>query len=155
MDMTEVARALLDPIPAHRTAGLRVLAAADGVGRVGLDVPLALTNVIGSLHSSGLMTLADAAGLAAMIGACETTTQFDGLLPLGRTATLSFHAPARGTLTATCLLSSDALTTLRSVLRRERHRASLETDCDITDSSGDVVCRGTFDWSVRVKLQSG
>ena len=93
MDVTVLARSLLEPIPAHRTAGLEVLRAADGVAEVSLLTPPGLTNVIDSLHSSGLITLADAAGLAAIIAACEAEDEFRGVVPLGATATLEFRAP--------------------------------------------------------------
>jgi hypothetical protein len=69
MDVTALARTLLEPVPAHRTAGIEVLRAADGAAEVALQTPEALVNVIGSLHSSGLIALVDAAGLAAIIAA--------------------------------------------------------------------------------------
>src|SRR5215470_4069942 len=106
MDLTDLARRLLDPIPAHRTLGLEVRRAGDGVGEVAADVPAALTNVIGSLHSSGLITLVDAAGLAAIIGAADSADAFAGIVPLGSAAELRFLAPARGWLTATCRLEA-------------------------------------------------
>ncbi len=90
MDVTVLARSLLEPVPAHATAGLEVLRAADGSAEVALRTPLRLTNVIGSLHSSGLITLADAAGLAAIIAACETEDEMRGVLPLGAVATFEF-----------------------------------------------------------------
>ncbi len=97
MDVTVLARSLLEPVPAHATAGLEVLRAADGSAEVALSTPLTLTNVIGSLHSSGLITLADAAGLAAIIAACETEDEMRGVLPLGAAATLEFRRrPAAG-----------------------------------------------------------
>ena len=61
MDVTTLARTLIEPVPAHAAAGLEVLRAADGAAQVTLAVQPTLTNVIGSLHSSGLITLADAA----------------------------------------------------------------------------------------------
>ena len=99
MDVTVLARSLLEPVPAHATAGLEVLRAADGSAEVALRTPLRLTNVIGSLHSSGLITLADAAGLAAIIAACETEDEMRGVLPLGAVATLEFRR-LRGGLVA-------------------------------------------------------
>ncbi|WP_416986204.1 hypothetical protein [Streptomyces sp. T028] len=60
MDMTALARTLLEPIPAHRTAGIEVLLAVGGAAEVATETPQALTNVIGSLHSGGPMALLDA-----------------------------------------------------------------------------------------------
>lgn len=94
MDATRLARLLLDPVPAHRTFGIEVLVEVDGYAEVGLDVMPPMTNVIGSLHSSGLIALIDAAGLAAIIGACETEADFVGVVPLGAAASFEFKAPA-------------------------------------------------------------
>ncbi|MET7617777.1 DUF4442 domain-containing protein [Streptomyces sp. NPDC005408] len=149
MDVTPLARSLLDPIPAHRTAGIEVLRAADGAAEVALSTPEALTNVIGSLHSSGLITLIDAAGLAAMIGAVEDEKEFHGIVPLGAVATMEFLAPARGRLVASCRLTEQALRALRPVLAGAALRARLSTHTEVVDSTGVLVCRGGFDWSVR------
>lgn len=80
MDITARARSLLEPIPAHRTAGITVVRAADGAAEVELVTPPGLTNVIGSLHSSGLIALAYAAGLAAIIAASRTVRDLEGVL---------------------------------------------------------------------------
>jgi acyl-coenzyme A thioesterase PaaI-like protein len=149
MDLTALARALLDPIPAHQTIGLVVLSAAGGTGVVAVTVPAHLTNVIGSLHSSGLITLIDAAGLAAIIAACPTERAFDGVVPLGTAASLRFLAPARGRLVATCTLDVDAGEQLAAVLHQNTQRARFTTVATVTDQTDTVVCEGTFDWSVR------
>ncbi|MEV6787332.1 DUF4442 domain-containing protein [Streptomyces sp. NPDC051098] len=149
MDATQLARSLLEPVPAHRTAGLEVLSAADGAAELALTTPEALTNVIGSLHSSGLITLVDPAGLAAMIAAAEKPDEFAGVVPLGAVASMEFLAPARGRLTAGCRLDDQALLALRPVLSGASARARLTTRAEIVDASGEVVCRGRFEWSVR------
>jgi hypothetical protein len=95
MDLTALARSLLEPIPAHRTAGIEVLRAADAAAEVVLVTAPAMTNVIGSLHSSGLIALADAAGLAAIIAACEKTDDFRGVLPLGAAVPQPIFTPVR------------------------------------------------------------
>jgi acyl-coenzyme A thioesterase PaaI-like protein len=149
MDVTTLARTLLEPVPAHGTAGLEVLRAADGAAEVALRTPHELTNVIGSLHSSGLITLADAAGLAAIIAACEAEEEMSGVLPLGAAATLEFRAPARGRLVASCRLGAAARQALRPVLSGTQNRAQISTVAEITDEAHALVCRGTFEWSVR------
>ncbi|MBA4863382.1 DUF4442 domain-containing protein [Streptomyces sp. PSKA54] len=155
MDMTALARDLLEPVPAHRTAGVTVLRAADGAAEVALETPGALTNVIGSLHSGGLITLLDAVGLGAIIAASAASADFEGVVPLGRAASLEFLAPARGRLVARCRLSDEAQHALRPLLSGETDRARLSTHGEITDASGTLVCRGGFDWSVRRMPSSG
>jgi uncharacterized protein (TIGR00369 family) len=149
MDVTALARSLLEPIPAHRTAGIEVLRAKDGSAEVALETPPELTNVIGSLHSSGLVALVDATGLAAIIAACDSEDEFRGVLPLGAAASLDFRAPARGRLVASCQLSQDVQVALRPVLSGTADRARVSTVADIVDAAGALVCRGSFDWSVR------
>lgn len=149
MDATALARSLLDPIPAHRTVGLEVVRAVNGVGVVAVTAPATFANVIGSLHSSGLITLVDAAGLAAIISACPTDQAFQGVVPLGAAAALRFLAPARGQLVATCRLDPDAREALAEVFIGVSTRARVTTTTDVADASGAVVCQGTFDWSVR------
>ncbi|MCZ4508275.1 DUF4442 domain-containing protein [Streptomyces sp. ActVer] len=149
MDMTPLARSLLEPIPAHRTAGVEVLRAADGLAEIAADTPEALTNVIGSLHSSGLVALVDAAGLGAIIAAAARPEDFQGVVPLGAAASLEFLAPARGRLVATCRLTDEARRALRPLLDGQTDRARFSTGAEVTDAEGTLVCRGTFDWSVR------
>jgi acyl-coenzyme A thioesterase PaaI-like protein len=149
MDMTALARTLLEPVPAHRTAGIRVLRAADGTAEITSEVPQELTNVIGSLHSSGLIALLDAAGLGAIVAASDSPGHFDGIVPLGAAASLEFLAPARGRLLAVCRLDDEARAALRPLLSGESERARFSTRAEITDATGTTVCRGGFEWSVR------
>lgn len=149
MDATALARSLMDQVPAHRTAGLEVVRAVNGVGVVAVPATPSLANVLGSLHSSGLVTLIDAAGLAAIISAAPTTDAFHGTVPLGAAATLQFLAPARGHLTATCRLDPDAREALAEVYVGVASRVRITTAAEITDDTGAVVCRGGFDWSIR------
>ena len=149
MDATALARSLLEPIPAHRALGIQVLRACHDSAEVGLETPPAMTNVIGSLHSSGLIALVDAAGLAAIIAMCDAETDFDGVVPLGAAASLEFRAPARGRLVASCQLDQEARRALQPVLSGDTDRARISTVADVVDATGALVCRGTFEWSVR------
>ncbi|MFI2298040.1 hypothetical protein ACH5AL_04175 [Actinacidiphila glaucinigra] len=116
MDATALARSLLEPVPAHRTAGIQVLRAADCAAEVALDTPYGLTGVIGGPHSSALIALLDAAGPAAVVAAVGAPGEFDGVVPLGAAATVEFLAPARGRLVASCALGESARRALREVL---------------------------------------
>jgi acyl-coenzyme A thioesterase PaaI-like protein len=149
MDLTFRARDLIEPVPAHRTAGIKVLLAADGAAEVAMATPPGLLNVIGSLHSSGLTALADAAGLAAIIAAGSTQREVDSVLPLGVAATMRFLSPARGRLLARCTLSEEARQALSLLLSGQQDRIRAATVAVITDESGTLVCEGTFQWSIR------
>jgi acyl-coenzyme A thioesterase PaaI-like protein len=149
MDATALAARLLEPIPANVTCGIAVVSAVDGAAVVALEPPRRLDNVIGSLHASGLIALVDATGLAALIAAVEHEAQFDGVVPLGSAARLEFLRPARGRLTGRCALTASAHAAIGAVLAGEQPRARLGTSVEIGDDDGQLVCRGSFDWSVR------
>lgn len=149
MDATALTRKLFGPIPAHHTLGIEVQWAGDSYAEVTMSTPAEMTNVIGSLHSSGLIALVDAAGLAAIIGACEDEDDLEGVVPLGAAASLRFHRPARGRLLAKCRLDEAAEQELRRLLSTCTDRASLSTSVDIVDETGTLVCQGIFDWRLR------
>ena len=146
---TGLAAALLDPIPANRLFGLEVVAAQDGAAEVGLDVAPEASNVIGSLHSSGLVALIDAAGLAAVLSLASTEAELDRVVPLGSVARVSFLAPARGRLTARCRVQQADRHALGRLLARRTDRATAETEAVVHDAAGEVVCRGSFAWKIR------
>lgn len=149
MDLTRLARDLLEPLPAHRTVGVEVLRAADGEAEISSRTSKQLTNVIGSLHSSGLIALIDAAGLAAIIAGAPNNEAMAGILPLGRAASVEFLAPARGRLLATSNLTDEARQALDPVWSGTSDRARFSTTAQIMDNAGTVVSRGSFDWTVR------
>ncbi|MGN6722422.1 MAG: PaaI family thioesterase [Marmoricola sp.] len=149
MDATGFAGKLLESVPANATLGLVVVSAVDGRGEVECEVPEAFHNVIGSLHSSGLIGLVDAACLAAVISAAADDAELDGIVPLGSNATMRFRQPARGRLVATCVLTDEAQEGLDSIYGGEVDRVRVTTTADITDETGEVVCSGSFDWSVK------
>jgi acyl-coenzyme A thioesterase PaaI-like protein len=149
MDSTSLARQLLESVPANRSFGLHVLRADATGAEVTLELSSAHENVIGSLHSSGLIALIDAAGLAALIGSCQAQDEFEGLTPLGTTASLQFLAPARGRLVARCVLDSFERHAVRELLERRVRKEELETCVEVVDRDETVVCRGRFAWKVR------
>jgi acyl-coenzyme A thioesterase PaaI-like protein len=155
MDSTQLARALLESVPGNRSFGLRVLRADAACAEVALELGAEHENAIGSLHSSGLIALIDAAGLAALIGSCRAEDEFEGLTPLGMTASLQFLAPARGLLIARCALDSFERHALRELLERRVRKEELETCVEVVDRDDTVVCRGRFTWKVRRAHASG
>jgi acyl-coenzyme A thioesterase PaaI-like protein len=149
LDSTDLASDLLEPIPANRSFGIEVLHAAHASAEVCMLVPQEMTNVIGSLHSSGLIALVDATGLAALISAATEADQLEGVIPLGSVARIEFLAPAHGLLVGRCTVAVDDLAAIESVYRRRRAKAELMTVAEIYDSRETLVCRGSFTWVVR------
>ena len=149
VDATRLAAQLLEPVPANRTFGVRVLSAVGAAAEVELVAAAPFENVIGSLHSSGLVALVDASGLAAVIAAAGDESQFEGVTPLGSVAHLEFLAPARGRLVGRCALSPESVRSLGEVLERRERKAEVTTEVEVRDESGTVVCRGSFVWKLR------
>lgn len=149
MDTTAVAAAMLEPVPANRLFGIRVRVATPDGAEVELDVRPEFTNVIGWLHASGLVAIADAAGLAAVLGAAPTPDALEDVGALGAAAEMRFVAPARGRLVGRCALTPEAAGTLRELYGRESDRGRLTTEVTIEDESGATVCLGRFDWRMR------
>jgi acyl-coenzyme A thioesterase PaaI-like protein len=149
VDATELARQLLEPIPANSLMGLRVIEAKNGTAEVVIELAAQVSNVIGTMHSSGLVTLADAAGLAAIISTITGPDEFEGVVPLGAAADLQFKAPGRGRLVARCTLDESAVVTARSLFEGETDRVHLRTSAGIFDQAQALVCVGRFHWSLR------
>ena len=98
MDVTSLAAGLLEPIPANAALGIKVISAAEGCAEVSMPEAPDRANVVGSMHSSGLIALIDAASLAAVVAMSDERAPFEGIVPLGASAHLEFLAPARGEL---------------------------------------------------------
>jgi len=149
MDLTSLAAGLLEPIPANAAFEIRVISAANGCAEATMPEASALTNVVGSMHSSGLIALVDATCLAAVIAMTSQAAQFENIVPLGASAQLEFLAPARGRLTGRCDLDHEARLAITHLLVGKTDRASATTTAEIRDPGASVVCRGTFDWRIR------
>ena len=127
VDATRLAATLLEPVPANRTFHIQVLRAVDSTAEVALAVEPDFHNVIGSLHSSGLVALVDATGLAAIIAAAANEAQLEDVVPLGSAARLEFLAPARGRLLGQCALEHEHASALRAFFTGNQPRAQVDT----------------------------
>ena len=150
MDLVSLAAELLDQLPANRTLGLTVTEVRDGVGRAMLPVSDGVRNVIGALHSSGVVALADAAALAAVLSVAPDETAARRLQPLGIEARLTFHRPLRGTALATCRLDADARAAIASLYEDRAERAQVTTLATIDGNDAPRAAEGEFDWVIRL-----
>ena len=150
MDLTSLAVELLDSLPANRTLGLTVTEARDGIGRAALPVNVAVHNVIGAMHSSGVAALADAAALAAVLSMAPDETTARRLQPLGVQARLSFHRPVRGIAVATCQLDQLGMAALAGLYEHPNDRARLTTQTIIDGDDDPRAAEGEFEWVIRL-----
>jgi acyl-coenzyme A thioesterase PaaI-like protein len=149
VDRTCPVARLLEAIPANEAFGIEVVSAVEGSAEVAMKVAPWMTNVIGSLHPSGLIALVEATGLAALGAAGGEKGRFDEILPLGTVSRLEFLAPARGALRGRCSLGGRDLASLQALLRGRAPRAQIATAVKVLDQDERVVCRGSFTWSLR------
>ncbi|MDP9118636.1 MAG: DUF4442 domain-containing protein [Actinomycetota bacterium] len=149
MDATALAKQLLESVPANRRIGLQVVRAADGCAQVAVADQPQLANMIGSMHSSGLVAIVDAAGLAAFVAAAQDANELQDVVPLGATANLQFLAPGRGRLIGHCELGETSMEVARSLLGGDSDSVRLTTSAEVLTENGVVVCRGSFGWRVK------
>lgn len=149
MELTSLAAGLLEPVPANAALGIKVIRAAGGGAEVSMPEATDAANVIGSMHSSGLIALIDAAGLAAVIAMTDERAPFENVVALGANARLEFLAPARGRLRGSCRLDNQARAAIKRLLLGEADKVSATTNVEIRDPDDLMVCRGTFEWRIR------
>ena len=150
MDLTSLAVELLDQLPANRTLGLTVTEVRNGIGRAMLPVSDGVRNVIGALHSSGVVALADAAALAAVLSVAPDEPTARRLQPLGVKVRLTVRRPVRGMALATCRLDADDRAAIASLCEGRVERAQLTTLAVIDGDDEPAAAEGEFDWVVRL-----
>lgn len=150
MDSAKLAAELLDRLPANRTLGLTVTDAHDGVGRARLPVAEGVWNVIGALHSSGIVALADAAALAAVLSVAPDEELARRLQPLGTNARVEFQRPVRGVALAACKLDAEARVALETLYAGRHDRARFTTATIIDGDQAAHAAVGEFDWIARL-----
>jgi uncharacterized protein (TIGR00369 family) len=150
MDLTSLAVELIERLPANRTLGLTVVEAVDGVGRVEMSVSDGVRNIVGALHSSGVIALADAAALAAALSVAPGEAVARRLQPLGVEARVTFHRPVRGTAFAVCQLDAVATAALSQLIDGREPRARFKTITRIDGDEAPEAAAGEFAWVVRL-----
>jgi acyl-coenzyme A thioesterase PaaI-like protein len=112
-----------------------------------------IRNVIGALHASGVVALADAAALAAVLSVAPDEAAARRLQPLGLQARLTFARPLRGTAVATCHLQPEGRAALSGLHEGRHERARFTTIATIDGDDAPRAAEGEFDWVVRLAPQ--
>ena len=147
VDTTGWVRGLFEDVPVHQTLGLEVVQAKLGAAEVRAEVTQPLANVVGAMHSSGVVALVDASGLAAVLSWCADPAALDGVTPLGRATSVRFHAPGRGRLSATTRLCDEqAAPAVAFFEDTSSDRARVETLTTVRDEAGLRIAEGSFVW---------
>lgn len=109
------------------------------------------TNHIGSQHAGALFTVAEGASGAAVMGRFGTALA-SGVIPLVRGAQIQFLKVARGPITATAVVSTDA----QSVVDRLQSDGKVDVDVEVvlTDDSDVKVATVQVQWNFRAARPS-
>ncbi|WP_354698466.1 hypothetical protein DSM112329_04148 [Paraconexibacter sp. AEG42_29] len=149
MDLTRVATEMLAAIPATTLFGIDVIAAGDGTAELTVAPSPAALDALGCLHTSGLVALVDSTSMAAIISAAPDEDHPYGLVPAVLDLQMTLVRPARGRLTARCVLGEAATRAAVAFYDRERRTTTIATRTQITDGEGLVVGDGRATWALH------
>ena len=131
-------------VPMVKYLGLEVVEVGPGRGVVRLPDKPELLNHVRSQHAAGLFAAAETASGAAMTGALADNLA--GMTPLAKSAEISYRRLAKGTITATGVLSEDADAIAARIANDGK--AEFDANVELTDESGQVVATMTVRWHV-------
>jgi acyl-coenzyme A thioesterase PaaI-like protein len=145
VDYEVVRSGMEQAIPFNRFIGLAVEDVAEGRGVVRLPDSDDLHNHVGSQHAGALFTAGEAASGATFAGAFAE--RLGEIVPLARSASISYLKLAKGPITATGSLGEDK----QSLLERldADGKVVFPVEVELTDESGTTVAQMTVEWHVR------
>lgn len=146
-DFDLIAKGMSQAVPFVGHLGLEITEIGEGEATVLLPERTELLNHVGSQHAGALFTAAETASGAAFVGAFAE--RMGDLIPLARSAEISYEKIAEGPITAKAKLGI-------SVARA--HEAldadgKVEFPCEVelTNAGGDRVAAASVCWHVRLK----
>jgi acyl-coenzyme A thioesterase PaaI-like protein len=131
-------------VPMVKYLGLEVVEVGPGRGVVRLPDKPELLNHVRSQHAAGLFAAAETASGAAMTGALADSLA--GMTPLAKSAEISYKRLAKGTITATGVLSEDVEAITKRIA--DDGKAEFDANVELQDESGQVVGTMTVRWHV-------
>ena len=149
-DFDLIAKGMTQAVPFAGHLNLEVTEMSAGEATAVLpDLP-ELKNHVGSQHAGALFTVAETASGAAFVGAF--LERMGDVVPLARSAEISYEKIANGPITAKARLAipaADALATLDA-------DGKVEFPCEIelSDADGTLVAAANVRWHVRLKDRS-
>lgn len=141
-------RRLLEAEPFLGYLGLEVIEAGAGTVALRLSLRSDVTNHAGTIHGGAQYALGEATAVAlAAVVFAERVADLDLLTAH---ATISYHRPAHGTLTARATLPDDVCERIRAECDA-RGRARFPVDVALVDADGTVATTLTVECAVRVR----
>ncbi len=137
-------------VPYNVHLGLEVAEVAPGRGVVTLPDKAEIRNHVGSQHAGALFSAGEAASGAAFVGAFAE--RLGELTPLAESGEIAYRKVARGVITATGRLDTDAEELLAAL--DEDGVVRFAVGVELTNAVGDVVAEMTVRWHVRANAES-
>ncbi len=131
-------------VPFNQHLGLELVAGGDGTGVVRLPDEPHLRNHVDTQHAAALFAAAEAASGRAMLSVLAE--RLAELVPVARSASITYRRPARGAITATATIADPP-----SVLAElaATGRVSFEVAVALRDEHDDLVAEVSVEWVVR------
>jgi uncharacterized protein (TIGR00369 family) len=147
IDFEAIAKGMAMAVPYIGHMGIEVTEMSEGAATTVLPDRPELHSHVGSQHAGALFGVAETASGAAFVGAFAA--RMEDVMPLARSAEISYVKVARGQIEAKAKLTVPAAEALATL--DEAGRVDFSVEVELTDGDGDVVATATVDWNVRLK----
>jgi uncharacterized protein (TIGR00369 family) len=146
-DFDLIAKGMSQAVPFVGYLGLEITEVGEGEATVVMPERPELLNHVGSQHAGALFTVAETASGAAFVGAFAK--RMGDLIPLARSAEISYDKVAKGPITARATLGISAAKA-HEILDADG-KVEFPCDVELTDADGDAVAAANVRWHVRLK----
>lgn len=146
-DLDLIAKGMSQAVPFVGHLGLEVTEISEDGATVLLPERPELLNHVGSQHAGALFTAAETASGAAFVGAFAE--RMGDLIPLARSAEISYEKVAEGPVTARAKLGI-AAAKAHEILDADG-KVEFPCDVELTNVDGDLVAAANVRWHVRLK----
>ncbi|HWC48956.1 MAG TPA: DUF4442 domain-containing protein [Solirubrobacterales bacterium] len=146
-DFDLIAKGMSQAVPFVGHLGVEVTSIGEGEATAVLPDRGELFNHVGSQHAGALFTVAETASGAAFVGAFAE--RMGDLIPLARSAEISYEKIAEGPVTAKAKLGVSAAKALETL--DADGKVEFPCDVELTNADGDQVAAANVRWHVRLK----
>src|SRR5919107_524902 len=143
-DFDLIAKGMSQAVPFVGHLGLEI---TEGEATVVMPERPELLNHVGSQHAGALFTVAETASGAAFVGAFAE--RMGDLVPLARSAEISYEKVAKGPVTAKAKLGISAAKAHETL--DADGKVEFPCDVELTDADGAVVAAANVRWHVRLR----
>src|SRR3954453_10803002 len=146
-DFDLIAKGMSQAVPFVGHLDLEITEIAEGEAIVVMPERRELLNHVGSQHAGALFTAAETASGAAFVGAFAA--RMGDLIPLARSAEISYEKIAEGPITAKAKLGIAAAQAHETL--DADGKVEFPCEVELTNADGTVVAAANVRWHVRLK----